>query len=84
MTTGATVSSPDSPCWSELYTEALFETDRSRVRERIAEAEKAIVERAGELLNTTTDNIEEVQAIEDALYVLRALQACRGIEAAAG
>jgi hypothetical protein len=35
------------------------------------------------LFNTTTDNIEEVQTIEDALYVLRALQTCLGIEAAA-
>ena len=83
MMKGAAVSFPDSPCWSKLYAEALFETDRSRLRERIAEAEKAIVARAGELFNTTTDNIEEVQTIEHALYVLRALQTCLGIEAAA-
>jgi hypothetical protein len=79
----AAVSFPDSPCWSKLYAGALFESDRSRLSERIAEAEKAIVARAGELLNTTTDNIEEVQTIEDALYVLRALQTCLGIEAVA-
>jgi hypothetical protein len=83
MMKGAAVSFPDSPCRSKLYAEALFETDRSRLRERIAEAEKAIVARAGELFNTTTDNIEEVQTIEDALYVLRTLQTCLGIEAAA-
>jgi hypothetical protein len=83
MKKGAAVSFPDSSCWSKLYAEALFETDRNRLRERIAEAEKAIVVRAGELFNTTTDNIEEVQTVEDALYVLRALQTCPGIEAAA-
>ena len=83
MMKGAAVSFPDSSCWSKLYAEALFETDRSRLRERIAKAEKAIVARAGELFNTTTDNIEEVQTIEDALYVLRALQTCLGIKATA-
>jgi hypothetical protein len=81
MMKGAGLSFPDALCWSKLYAEALFETDRSRLRER--GDKKAIVTRAGELFNTTTDNIEEVQTIEDVLYVLRALQTCLGIEAAA-
>jgi hypothetical protein len=83
MMNGATVSFSDSSRWSELYAAALSETDRSRLGERISEAKKAIVARAGELFNTTTDNIEEVQALEDALYALRALQTCLGLEAAA-
>ena len=83
MINGATTSFLDSPCWCDLYKTALFETDKSRLPERIADAEKAIIARAGELFNTTTDNIEEVQALEDALYALRALQSCLGLEKAA-
>jgi hypothetical protein len=83
MINRATASYSNVPCWRELYKAALFETDRSRLPERIAEAEKAIVARARELFNTTTDNIEEDQALDDALYALRALQSCLGLQAAA-
>jgi hypothetical protein len=83
MFNDASISFGSSPCWRELYKAALFETDKNRLPERIAEAEKAIVARARELFNTTTDNIEEDQALDDALYALRALQSCLGLQAAA-
>jgi hypothetical protein len=62
--------------WRELYAAALFETDKERVPARIAEAEKAIVARARELFAAGSDTIEEDQALDDALYGLRALQSC--------
>jgi hypothetical protein len=69
--------------WRDLYTAALFETDRSRVPNRIADAEKAIVARARELFSAGADTIEEDQALDDALYALRALQNCLQFRAAA-
>jgi hypothetical protein len=62
--------------WRELYAAALFETDKKRIPARIAEAEKAIVARARELFSAGSDTIEEDQALDDALYGLRALQSC--------
>jgi len=41
------------------------------------------VARARELFATNTDNIEEDQALDDALYALRALQSCLGLQASA-
>lgn len=60
--------------WHELYQAALFETDRSKIPERIAEAEKAILARIKELFGVTADHIEEDQILDDALYALRALR----------
>ena len=69
--------------WRELYTAALFETDHKRSPLRIADAEKAIVARARELFAAGSDTIEEDQALDDALYALRALQNCLQFRAAA-
>jgi hypothetical protein len=80
-----TTQSPQSLVhnWRDLYTAALFETDKSRVPNRIADAEKAIVARARELFSAGADTIEEDQALDDALYALRALQNCLQFRAAA-
>jgi len=69
-------SHPKAESWRELYTAALFETDRSRISARIADAEQAIVARARQLFSTGNDTIEEDQALDDALYALKALQNC--------
>lgn len=69
--------------WRELYSAALFETDRNQIPFRIADAEKAIVARARELFSAGSDTIEEDQALDDALYALRALQNCLAYRAAA-
>jgi hypothetical protein len=69
--------------WHELYKAALFETDKKKIPARIADAEQAIVARARELFFSSTDNIEEDQALDDALYALRALQNCPGLDSAA-
>jgi hypothetical protein len=62
--------------WRELYTAALFETDKARVPALIAEAENAIVVRARELFSSGNDTVEEDQALDDALYALKALESC--------
>jgi len=69
--------------WRDLYVAALFETDRNRIPTRIADAEKAIVARARQLFSANSDTIEEDQALDDALYALRALQNCLEFRAAA-
>ena len=76
-------SSPKAEIWRELYTAALFETDKNLIPERIATAEQAIVARARELFSTGNDTIEEDEALDDALYALRALQNCLQLQAAA-
>ena len=76
-------SLPKVETWRELYIAALFEADRNLIPERIATAEQAIVARARELFSTGYDTIEEDQALDDALYALRALQNCLQLQAAA-
>ena len=67
---------PPHLAWHPLYQAALFETDRTKIPERIAEAENAILERVKELFVVKTDHIEEDQVLDDALYALRALRSC--------
>ena len=62
--------------WRELYNSALFESDVSRISERISVASQAIIVRARELFSAGIDTIEEDQALDDALYALQALQGC--------
>jgi hypothetical protein len=76
-------SVPNPRSWAELYTAALFEKDKNRIPARIVDAEKAIVARARELFFSGADTIEEDQALDDALYALRALQSCLELRAAA-
>jgi hypothetical protein len=73
--------------WRNLYVAALFETDLQKLPSRIAEAERALMKRADEVLSMSGNNCKESQALDDALYALRALSNCfelspRGLEAA--
>jgi len=60
--------------WRDLYRAALFEPDSIEIPKRIAEAEHALVMRARELFASKDDNIEEEQALDDAMYALNALR----------
>ena len=60
--------------WRELYRTALSETDPQKLQVRIAEAEKAIILRGRELFGMSGDTSEEAEALDDALYALRALR----------
>ena len=53
--------------WQQLYKTALFETNRNKVAERIAEAERLIAARARELFKEPADMIEE-QLLWTTLY----------------
>jgi hypothetical protein len=76
-------SSNPALAWHVLYHAALFETDRSKLPQRIAEAENAILARVKELFVVNSDHIEEDQILDDALYALRALRNCTLPEASA-
>jgi hypothetical protein len=73
MNTG-TLGSPYKRVWAQFYKAALFELDANKVADRIAEAEAALVTRAHELFHSAGDNIEEEQAVDDAMYALHALR----------
>ena len=85
MNTGSSISL-NSIAWRDLYRAALFEVDKTRLPDRIAQAEEALVVRARELFHMAGDNIEEEQALDDTMYALHSLrnrpQTYRSIEAA--
>jgi len=62
--------------WRGLYKAALFETDRTKLPSRIEEARRALVFRSRELFVTSPNYDGETEAIENALYALRALENC--------
>src|SRR6266849_1550101 len=72
MSTGICMS-PDSRHWRALYKAALSEIGKTKLLERIADAEKAVVLRARELFHAAGDNGEETEALEDVMYALHAL-----------
>ena len=73
MTTDSS-KSLDSRAWRGLYRAALFEINETRHPERIARAEKALALRARELFYAAGNNIEEGEALNDAMYALHALR----------
>ena len=54
MNTGSS-KSPESRVWRDLYKAALFEHDERKFPERIADAERALVQRARELFHNSGD-----------------------------
>ena len=73
MNTGS-FKSLNSIAWRDLYRAALFEVDKTRLPDRIARAEEALVVRARQLFHMVGDNIEEEQALDDTMYALHALR----------
>jgi hypothetical protein len=59
--------------WKVLYKAAIVENDRSIGSQRAAEAERAVLARERELFYGD-GTLEEKEALEDALYTLRALK----------
>jgi hypothetical protein len=53
-----------------------MEANNQKVSARIQQAECAILDRARALLNSPGDSLREGQALDDALYALRALKSC--------
>jgi hypothetical protein len=65
---------PDSRCWKQFYRAAVLEGYDSRLPQRVAEAEQAIVARARVLFGTSGDYRDEQEALDDAMYALHALE----------
>ena len=61
---------PNSKSWRELYKAALFETDKHRACERIANAECALALRARELFHVGCEHLQERKAVDTAIYAL--------------
>jgi hypothetical protein len=59
--------------WKDLYQTAMHERDLKKLPERIAEAEAALVVRARELSHAAENECEEVESVNDAMYILHAL-----------
>jgi hypothetical protein len=66
--------------WRELYQDALLELRPEELRQRIAEAERAIQGRILELSQAGSSSVEESHELDDALRGLRVLAQveCRG------
>ncbi len=73
MNTGSSISL-NSRAWRDLYKTVLFEVDKTKLPERIAQAERALALRARELFYAAGDNVEEGEALDDAIYALHALR----------
>jgi hypothetical protein len=73
MSTGISKSAA-SRYWRQLYRAALSEIDKSKLPDRIAEAERAVVLRARELFQAAGDDGEETEALDDVMYALHALR----------
>jgi len=71
MTT--TFPSPKHPDWKILYRVAILETNKSLLPQRVSQAEEAVILRGRELFYGNGDP-EEKEALDDALYALRALK----------
>ncbi len=64
---------PDPREWRLLYRAAIFETDPCEKSKRISDAEEAIVGRVRETFcDTGPDHQGEREALDDAMYALRA------------
>ncbi len=62
--------------WKLLYLAAIGEKDKTVLAKRISDAQHAIFLREREIFYAGT-TLEEKEALEDALYALRALQNAR-------
>ena len=69
--------------WRTLYRAAILETNKSVLPQRVSEAEEAVLTRGREIFYdpATLDELEEKEALEDALYALRAFKTSWGKDA---
>ena len=64
---------PQHNDWKSLYEAAIAESNKSAIPERVAVAEKAVIARGREI-SYGHGTAEEAEALEDALYTLRAFR----------
>ena len=64
--------------WEKLYRAAIIESDRSKLLQRLEDADAAILERSRRLSNSPANKRKEQKAITRALYILSLLRAKAG------
>ena len=62
---------PNRTDWKTLYRAAILESNKSALPQRVSEAEEAVIERV-RAISYDDGTAEERDALEDALYALRA------------
>ena len=67
---------PNHTDWKSLYRAAILEKNQSALPLRVSEAEQAVVARGREIFYDHA-TLEEKEALEDALYALRAFKSAR-------
>lgn len=67
------VPSSKNTDWKTLYRAAILETNKSVIPYRVSKAEQAVLAREREIFYGNSDT-EEKDALEDALYALRAFK----------
>jgi hypothetical protein len=67
-------SSDSNTNWRDLYRAALLELDQTKFAQRVAEAEAVVSARVNQLFQDGDGNGEESEALNDAMYALRALR----------
>jgi hypothetical protein len=72
----------DPKSWKDLYEEALFETNKGRIPQRVYQAELAILLRESELERVSLIGGTEHRALTRALGVLRDLLRVSGVDEA--
>ena len=72
---------PSTPVhgWHELYMQAVFESDGSKISGRIRDAEKALANREHELYSIPQSTVER-QAVVTAMHSLGALRSCLDLD----
>ena len=64
--------------WKDFYVAALFENDKPRIAQRIADAQLAILVRR-RALTLSVNDVRERHALDNALFSLEALRTCLAI-----
>ncbi len=64
--------------WEKLYRAAIIESDRSKLLQRVKDAEAGILERSRSLSKSPANSEREQEAITRALYILSLLRAKAG------
>lgn len=59
--------------WKKMFQEALVEVNPEKLKEKIAESEAAIFQRL-QALQPSSDNVEELRALQDAANALLVLK----------
>ena len=69
----ASLPCPDHGDWKSLYRAAILEENASAIPQLVSAAEQAVISRSRQLFGTM-GTMEEKEALEDALYALRAFR----------